>query len=433
MKGMNIDNVAGFPFPTAPSREAIEAAERKLVLLDGLEPLALNPSSLRFKKKQQPKIKTIITELGKVMSYFPISPRYAKMLCLSHQYNLLPYVIGLVSAITVQEIFIDSNLPASDGSEKDEQKDKHKKWMALRKKWSGMGHSHLMGDFMVMLKAVGASEFAGCIPNFCMQNGLRPKAMTEIHKLRKQLTSHMNELFPYLQLSVDPNMNPPSDIQAKLLRQILLTSLLDHVARKIPDEEIAETDKKRLRHAYRSIETEDPVFLSPHSVLNHDNPEFVVYFEIFETGKLYMRGVAAVEVEWLPIYAKKQCTFSKPLEDPPPFYDPFDDCVKCHCRSTFGPYCWPLPAAEIEYPDGIDRYKWFSKELLEGKVFPFFKDYSKALLCQPSIMLKTWLKLKKQCELFLGALVMNKACNRASLTQKWSQSPKCEYHALLLS
>ena len=51
------------------------------------------------------------------------------------------------------------------------------------------GHSLLLGDLMVLLKAVGACEFAGCPPGFCEQNGIRYKAMREVRKLRAQLTN----------------------------------------------------------------------------------------------------------------------------------------------------------------------------------------------------------------------------------------------------
>lgn len=29
---------------------------------------------------------------------------------------------------------------------------------------------------------------------------------------------------------------------------------------------------------------------------------------------------------------------------------------------------WQLPAVEVDYPEGIDRYKYFARFLLEGKV-----------------------------------------------------------------
>ena len=42
---------------------------------------------------------------------------------------------------------------------------------------------------MVLLKAVGASEFAECSPTFCEQYGVRYKAIKEVRKLRAQLTN----------------------------------------------------------------------------------------------------------------------------------------------------------------------------------------------------------------------------------------------------
>ena len=42
---------------------------------------------------------------------------------------------------------------------------------------------------MVLLKAIGACEFAGCTSEFCKAHGLRLKAMKEIRKLRSQLTN----------------------------------------------------------------------------------------------------------------------------------------------------------------------------------------------------------------------------------------------------
>lgn len=39
------------------------------------------------------------------MASFPVSPRYAKMLALGKQQDCLPYVIAVVAAMTVRELF----------------------------------------------------------------------------------------------------------------------------------------------------------------------------------------------------------------------------------------------------------------------------------------------------------------------------------------
>lgn len=46
-----------------------------------------------------------ITPLGRAMASFPVAPRYAKMLALGKQQDCLPYVIAVVAAMTVRELF----------------------------------------------------------------------------------------------------------------------------------------------------------------------------------------------------------------------------------------------------------------------------------------------------------------------------------------
>lgn len=55
-------------------------------------------------------------------------------------------------------------------------------------------------------------------------------------------------------------------------------------------------------------------------VLRRTSPEWVVYQEVYETNKIYMRGITAIEPEWLPKFAPTLCHLSEPLVDPPPRY-----------------------------------------------------------------------------------------------------------------
>ena len=214
--------------------------------------------------------------------------------------------------------------------------------------------------------------------------------------------------------------HPP---QAKYMRQIVLSGLGDHVARKIPTQGLDVEDKKRLRYAYQVCDVADitipplqsslcadlvlmlllliplppmyrpcplvvvvvvvdttppmyrpcplvvvvvdttppppmylpcplvvvdttpplqsslctdPVHMNSSAVLLHQLPEFVVFQEITETSKLYMRGVCAVDASWFPRIQPDHCTFSPPLEDPPPFFDDATGTVCCHMTCTYG-------------------------------------------------------------------------------------------------
>jgi ATP-dependent RNA helicase DHX37/DHR1 len=69
MKAMGIANVVNFPFPTAPDRSNLKAAEKLLIHLGAIE-----ASSNRSNE-----CSGAITPLGRLLSKFPVSPRFGKM------------------------------------------------------------------------------------------------------------------------------------------------------------------------------------------------------------------------------------------------------------------------------------------------------------------------------------------------------------------
>lgn len=98
----------------------------------------------------------------------------------------------------------------------EERKQIRQKWAAVRRKWAGEGNSLFLGDNMVLLRAVGAAEFANSqskLEQFCLENGLRHKALTEIRKLRLQLTNEIKKNIPEVDIVVDPKLKPPTDLQ----------------------------------------------------------------------------------------------------------------------------------------------------------------------------------------------------------------------------
>lgn len=73
------------------------------------------PFSRRGRRKP-PDVVSRITPLGRAMACFPVSPRYAKMLSLGHQQGLLPYVVAVVAALSVQEVFVEFHKSSEDVS-----------------------------------------------------------------------------------------------------------------------------------------------------------------------------------------------------------------------------------------------------------------------------------------------------------------------------
>lgn len=199
------------------------------------------------------------------------------------------------------------------------------------------------------------------------------------------------------------------------------------VAKKVdPDELKEDEDKIKYKYAYRCMDMIDPVFMHANSVLKKSMPEYIIYQEIYETNKLYMRGVTAIEPEWLPIYVPHLCNLSEPLLDPEPRYDQDTGKVYCSVNGSFGRQCWTLPTVEIEFPKSVDLFKWFARFLLEGKVFDKLARYSDCLLSTPSTMIKSWAKLQPRTDAVLKALMSQDISNKEVLENVWKLQPQCK-------
>lgn len=104
----------------------------------------------------------------------------------------------------------------------------------------------------------------------------------------------------------------------------------------------------------------------------------------------------------------------------------------CTVTGTFGQQAWTLPTVEIEYPNGIDAYKWFAQFLLDGQVYPKLKKYRGSLLSQPSTMIKSWARLQPRTEVLLTALAVKEVRSKGALKKAWEDSPKCKFAAIIL-
>lgn len=113
---MHIDAVANFPFPTPPDRQSLRQAEKMLTYLGALE---APPNTAPFGSAGD-----IVTDIGRTMSLFPLSPRFSKMLVSSRRHGCLPYAIAIVSAMSVGDPFLREEalgIDDEDSSESEEE------------------------------------------------------------------------------------------------------------------------------------------------------------------------------------------------------------------------------------------------------------------------------------------------------------------------
>ncbi|KAF8793585.1 putative ATP-dependent RNA helicase DHX37 like protein [Argiope bruennichi] len=414
MKALGIDRVVEFPFPSPPDKESLKAAEKRLVILGALQNLA---KENLYKDLEKWEYSAKVTPLGKAMSRFPLSPRYAKMLLLAYKNKCVQYIAAIVCALTVPDLFLTSSttMETNDGEEV----------VKVTKegiKRIGTGNSAQLGDVMVLLRAVALYENSKNGVKFCIRNGIRHKAMVEIHKMSMQLLKEMNRAFPDAAIVEDMRLSPPDDETVDTIRKIVTCCFIDQIARKIPHDEAK--GEKTLKNAYRCLECDELVFIHPSSTQFERLPDYVTYNELSHTSKFYMKGVVEIDVEWLPAFAPDLCHLNAPREDLPPKYDSTKDKIFCYMDGTFGPLDWELPLVHMEMPKGIHRFTWFAYFFLDGQICPAIQSYRKDLFALPSIILKSWARLQPRTRYFLQAIIERDVDSKESLKKAWQKDTK---------
>ncbi|KAG0050604.1 putative ATP-dependent RNA helicase DHR1 [Gryganskiella cystojenkinii] len=382
MKSMFIDNVVNFPFPTPPNRQDLKQAEQRLVYLNALE---------NSNKKS-------ITELGKTMSIFPLVPRLAKMLSLAHQENCFPYVIAIVAALSVGEIFVkefqlDISRPGeTDDESEDDDEESNKRYQLDDLDEQELQHIHNekvlkkekrkrtrqkfykaqsvhealdpLNDMAKILNVVGAYARETNKERFCTENFVRYKAMQEIHQLRGQLTRMVQDNFAssssVASLSFDPYMEKPTTRQLTAIRQIVACAFMDQVAirQDLVGTVEANYSKKAKTVPYVTMWSKEKVYIHPSSGLfgfsMEKAPQMVVYQDLQRTvkaveiegkpSKIYLKGLTVVDPKWMATLANGT-GLVRASKDRIIKID--DKTQKSITDITYGPHYWTLPPIEV--------------------------------------------------------------------------------------
>lgn len=353
MKSMHIDAVVNFPFPTPPDRIALRKAETTLTRLGAIAPPPVGSSKDAH-----------ITEVGRAMSMFPLAPRFARMLIGGRQYDCLPHVIAIVSALSVGDPFLreevignidqeaedtsysSSNNPAQvqvqETSIDEVRKLRRRAFFQSQNQHGSLGN--YSSDILRILSVVGAYEYAGGGHDFCEQHFVRLKAMEEIHKLRAQISNLVQANFPTLNVGLDKPFPPPSSLQVKVIRQLLTAAFIDQVAVR---KDIIETTSKGTRFStsknvpYRAMGIPEDLFIHPSSVIaNQAPPDWIVFTEVIRTSRLWAKGITTINPAWLVSLGKSSlCTFSKPIRNSK---------GAMMVIPRFGPSNWELPPVPFE-------------------------------------------------------------------------------------
>jgi ATP-dependent RNA helicase DDX35 len=219
--------------------------------------------------------------LGTRMAELPLPPQLARVLLSSAQpsFSCLNEMLSISAMLTLQgNVFV-----SHDGGKKALE--------AARRKFSVSE-----GDHLTLYNIYEAFVRNGMSVQFCRENNLNHKSLVKAVSVRKQLAAYIARFgidIPSTSLSHPDVLRAGGTPLPERICRCLTTGLFAHAARmKAEDGSFVTVDGKTVLWAH------------PSSVFFHRKAEWVVYTEMLETkGKVYIRDLSSVEMEWLVEYA----------------------------------------------------------------------------------------------------------------------------------
>jgi ATP-dependent RNA helicase DHX37/DHR1 len=407
----------------------------------------------------------VITRLGSAVAKLPLGVRHGKMLIVAAQAGVLDYAVAMIAALSEPSPFLLSHEANDALSTEPPSSDEAG---AFRPKRESNRWSHAGGDVLAAVIAAGAYAYAGrgaggaseklAHRTFCEENGLNPAIMSRVHTLRRHIARLVHARLPGCDGiaartgGVASSMPPPNKLHEVLLRQALVSGMLDNVAMLAPLGSISGEagSSYSLRTAYLSCSRKQagPLFLDRNSVLFSRDPRRLPQWVCFDSLELKARGgdgspaavmrrATPIDPAWLGELAAgcKLLSLGEPLEIPRPAYDPPRDEVVCYVSTRFGCHGWEVPPmkqpmgqalAELSslgrssahYSAG-DEYRWFARYLLEGKVLPSLEPLPGMLNDEPALLTRQAASAKKAV-LLASALETERVCTSGALCRHWA-------------
>ncbi|KAL9114376.1 MAG: hypothetical protein Q9187_007478, partial [Circinaria calcarea] len=288
LKSMDLQHVVNFPFPTPPDRQSLTKAEKLLTYLGAVTTAGQ------------------VTDIGRDLSIYPLSPRFSKVLLIGHQHGCMPYTIAMVAALVVPDLFVPesqldmvvstrevggvyTNAARLEDTVREQRKRDFNKAHYLFSK------RDLASDALKLLSAVCAYAYADDPEAFCSSMFLRSKALKEASQFRRQLFDIVRLNRPGLLGTFQSRLPEPTEKQLKALKQILAAGFIDQVAIRADlaptPPEVPGKPKRAIDVPYLTLfpsnagkpqELDDKaVYIHPSSVLSHlppkDLPQYIIY------------------------------------------------------------------------------------------------------------------------------------------------------------
>lgn len=244
LKCLGIDNILRFNFPARPPAQSMIRGLELLYALGALD-----------------KHGKLVDPLGTNMAEFPTDPMIAKMLLSSGEFECSEEILSIAAMLQIQNIFLS---PSKQKAAADNAKRKF---------------SVYEGDHITLLNVYEAFLKCNKSSRWCHEHFLNYKGLSRAVKIREQFKKLL------LQFKV-PQISCDGDIDS--ICQCIVSGFFANAARLHPS------------GSYRTVRDDHPLYIHPTSVLYTEAPpQWVVYHEVLQTSKEYMRDVTKIDPSWL--------------------------------------------------------------------------------------------------------------------------------------
>jgi len=245
LKKLGIDDLVHFDWMDPPAPETLMRALELLNYLGALDD------------------EGELTDVGRMMSEFPLDPQLAKMLIVSPNYYCSNEILSIIAMLSIPQVFVR---PPEARKAADDAKDRF---------------AHIDGDHLTLLNVYHAFKQNERDRAWCYQNFLNERALKSADNVRSQLVKIMTKMGLKL-VSTDFS----SAEYYINIRKCLLEGFFMQVAH-----------LERSGH-YLTVKDNQVVALHPSTCLD-GKPEWVLYNEFVLTTKNFIRTVTNVRGEWL--------------------------------------------------------------------------------------------------------------------------------------
>lgn len=257
LKTMGINDLLHFDFMDAPPVESLIMALESLHSLSALDNEGL------------------LTRLGRRMAEFPLEPNLSKMLIMSVHLQCSDEILTIVSMLSVQNVFY---------------RPKDKQALADQKKAK---FNQAEGDHLTLLAVYNSWKNNKLSNAWCYENFVQIRTLKRAQDVRKQLLGIMDRH------KLDVVSAGKNTVR---IQKAVCSGFFRNAAKKDPQE------------GYRTLVDSQVVYIHPSSALFNRQPEWVIYHELVQTTKEYMREVTTIDPKWLVEFAPAFFKFSDPTK-----------------------------------------------------------------------------------------------------------------------